>query len=148
MNDVARFCLGRYWNRATPDQQREYTELFHRVLMNNVVGHMGDYKQTRINVILGRPELRDGLVNVPTTIEREGNPPGACDLDREGGREFVPDHRRGRGRHEHAADRAERLQFVPELAWRRRERADPGASLTGGELTPARSRTACPASRA
>jgi phospholipid transport system substrate-binding protein len=36
---------------------------------------MGDYKQTRINVILGRPELRDGLVNVPTTIEREGNPP-------------------------------------------------------------------------
>jgi phospholipid transport system substrate-binding protein len=75
VNDVARFCLGRYWNRATPEQQREYTELFHRVLMNNVVGHMGDYKQTRINVILGRPELRDGLVNVPTTIEREGNPP-------------------------------------------------------------------------
>ncbi len=75
VDEVARFCLGRFWNRATPEQQREYTDLFHRVLMNNIVGHMGDYKQTRVNVILGKPELRDGLVYVPTTIEREGNPP-------------------------------------------------------------------------
>ena len=75
VGDTARFCLGRYWNRATPEQQREYTELFHRVLMNSVVGHMGDYKQTRISVITGKPEPRDGLIYVPTTIEREGNPP-------------------------------------------------------------------------
>ena len=72
--DIARFCLGRYWNRATPAQQQEYIGLLRQVLMNSVVGNMGDYKQTRIKVILGKPDMRDGLIYVPTRIERENNP--------------------------------------------------------------------------
>lgn len=72
--EIARFCLGRYWNRATPEQQQEYLGISHQVMLNSIISHMGDYKQARINVILGKPELRDGLINVPTRIERENNP--------------------------------------------------------------------------
>lgn len=72
---VARFCLGRFWRQATPEQQRTYTALFHSVLMNNIIAHMGDYRQTKVAVVIGRPELREGEVYVPTTLEREGTPP-------------------------------------------------------------------------
>src|SRR5690348_17244 len=75
VDGVARFCLGRFWRQATPAQQREYLTLFHRVLMNNVVARMGDYRQTKVGVVIGRPESRDGYVHVPTTVQREGNPP-------------------------------------------------------------------------
>ena len=57
---VARFCLGRFWRQATPERQRTYTALFHRVLMNNIIAHMGDYRQTKVAVVIGRPEVREG----------------------------------------------------------------------------------------
>jgi phospholipid transport system substrate-binding protein len=72
---VARFCLGRFWHLATREQQQEYVVLFHRVLMNNIVAHLGDYKQAKVAVAIGRPEIRDSSILVPTTIEREGSPP-------------------------------------------------------------------------
>src|SRR6187401_3244923 len=53
---VARFCLGRFWRQASAEQQQEYTLLFRRVLMNNIVAHLGDYRQTKVNVVIGRPE--------------------------------------------------------------------------------------------
>jgi phospholipid transport system substrate-binding protein len=72
---VARFCLGRFWRQTAPEQQQEYTALFHRVLMNNIVAHLGDYRQAKVNVVIGRPEMREGAIHVPTLIEREGSPP-------------------------------------------------------------------------
>ena len=72
---VARFCLGRFWKHATPEQQQTYTALFHRVLLNNIVVHMGDYQQTKVEVVIGRPEAREAEVLVPTTVAREGTPP-------------------------------------------------------------------------
>ena len=41
---IARFCLGRFWASATPAQQAEYTTLFHQVLLNEISGHLGDYR--------------------------------------------------------------------------------------------------------
>ncbi len=41
---IARFCLGRYWSSATPAQQAQYTTIFHQVLLNNIAGHLGQYK--------------------------------------------------------------------------------------------------------
>jgi phospholipid transport system substrate-binding protein len=75
VNDVARFCLGRYWRQATPEQQREYVQLFHSVLVKNVAARVGDYDHAEVKVIIGRPEQRDADVNVPTTVERTGNAP-------------------------------------------------------------------------
>jgi phospholipid transport system substrate-binding protein len=75
VDDVGRFCLGRFWHKATPAQQREYIRLFHAVLMNAVLSRVGDYEQNEVRVSIDRPEVRDGTVNVPTVVERTGNPP-------------------------------------------------------------------------
>jgi len=57
---IARFCLGRFWNNATPQQQRDFINLFHQVLINNITGHLGEYKGVTLTVT--------------TTQERGGNP--------------------------------------------------------------------------
>src|ERR1700739_3467290 len=33
VDDIARFCLGRFWRIATPDQQQQYMTLFHDLLL-------------------------------------------------------------------------------------------------------------------
>lgn len=75
MDTIARFCLGRYWRQATPEQQREYLRLFHGVLLTNVVSRMGDYQHTEVRVVIGQPDAREDGVHVPTVVERTGNPP-------------------------------------------------------------------------
>ena len=78
VNEVARFCLGRFWRTASPAQQKEYLELFHRVLMINITGKVGEYQGVRID--LGRAQPRDaGEVLVFSTVIRPGNPPAKVD---------------------------------------------------------------------
>jgi len=72
---VARFCLGRHWNEASPAQQRDYVTEFHAVLVNNIVARMGDYHSTELHVTYGAPEPRDDGVHVPTTVAQAGSPP-------------------------------------------------------------------------
>lgn len=75
VDGVARFCLGRYWTTATAAQQAEYLAQFRLVLANGVAGRLGEYRGDAIRVITGRPEVREGGIHVPTTIERPGNKP-------------------------------------------------------------------------
>jgi phospholipid transport system substrate-binding protein len=75
VDGMGRFCLGRFWRLATPAQQREYLLLFHAVLMNAVLSRLGDYQHNEVHVVIDRPEMRDGVIQVPTTVERSGNPP-------------------------------------------------------------------------
>ncbi len=78
VNEVARFCLGRFWRTASPPQQTEYLELFHRVLMLSITGKIGEYQGVRID--LGRAQLREGgEVLVSSTVIRPGNPPAKVD---------------------------------------------------------------------
>lgn len=71
---IARFCLGRYWRLATPEQQREYVAVFHDVLVNSITGHLGEYKG--VHYTLGRVTPHDdNTVWVTTTIYRPNNPP-------------------------------------------------------------------------
>jgi phospholipid transport system substrate-binding protein len=72
---VARFCLGRFWRQATAKQQQDYVRLFHSVLMNAVLARVGDYERNDVHVAVERPEMRDGNVQVPSVVERTGNPP-------------------------------------------------------------------------
>ena len=75
IDGVARFCLGRFWQQATPVQQQEYLRLFRAALTNAVLGRVGDYEHDDIRVVIGRPETRDGNVLVSTVVERTGTPP-------------------------------------------------------------------------
>jgi phospholipid transport system substrate-binding protein len=70
---VAQFCLGRFWRTATPDEQRDYTGLFHAVLLRNITGNIGEYKGVTFTV--GRTSPRDGATVVETVVSRPGNEP-------------------------------------------------------------------------
>jgi phospholipid transport system substrate-binding protein len=70
---VARFCLGRFWRTASPDEQREFIEAFHAMLVNNIAGRLGDYQGVRFTV--GRVQHRDDAEVVATTLERPNSPP-------------------------------------------------------------------------
>jgi phospholipid transport system substrate-binding protein len=72
VDTIARFCLGRFWSTASPQQQTQYTALFHRVLLNNIGGHLGDYQG--VSFTLGGTETRGGDDFVETTITRPNAP--------------------------------------------------------------------------
>ncbi len=77
VEQIARFCLGRYIQTATPAQRAEYVQLFHSVLLNAIVGHLGGYHGVRI--LVGQTtDLPDGA-HVATTIERPGESPANVD---------------------------------------------------------------------
>lgn len=77
VDTVARFCLGRYWRTATPDQQKQYMALFHDVLLNNITSKLGDYKGVKFQV-LHTQDHEDTQV-VSTVVTRPNNPPTNVD---------------------------------------------------------------------
>ncbi len=68
---VARFCLGRYWATATPQQQQDYQQLFFSVLINTIATWSGNYGQTRTPtaVEMGAPFVQEDETFVPTTVQ-------------------------------------------------------------------------------
>lgn len=72
---LARFCLGRFWNIASPAQRSEYTGLFRQVLLRGVVSRLGDYQAGSVKVVTNTPYTRADGTYVPTIVERAGNKP-------------------------------------------------------------------------
>jgi phospholipid transport system substrate-binding protein len=70
---IAKFCLGRFWASATPAQQEAYTQLFHQVLINNISGHLGEYRGVSFTMTGTHPQGEDALVG--TIINRPNAPP-------------------------------------------------------------------------
>jgi phospholipid transport system substrate-binding protein len=70
VDGIARFCLGRYWQTATPEQQAEYVALFHDLLVDKIAGHLGDYKGVAVTVGLARAGADSQIVT--TRVDRPG----------------------------------------------------------------------------
>jgi len=70
---VARFCLGRFWADASPAQRTEYVTLFHHVLLNNISGHLGDYRG--VSYTLTGDSAQGANTLVGSTITRPNQPP-------------------------------------------------------------------------
>src|SRR3954453_8691618 len=77
VDEIGRFCLGRYWRQATPEQQKQYLKLFHEVLVTNITAKLGEYQGVRFT--MGRSRLEDEDAVVSTTVESPNNPPTAVD---------------------------------------------------------------------
>jgi phospholipid transport system substrate-binding protein len=77
VDEIGRFCLGRYWRQATSEQQKQYLKLFHEVLVTNITAKLGEYQGVRFT--MGRSRLEDEDAVVSTTVERPNNPPTAVD---------------------------------------------------------------------
>jgi phospholipid transport system substrate-binding protein len=73
VDGVARFCLGRFWRVASPEQQQHYTQLFHQVLVTNITSKLGEYQGVKFT--MGRTQMHDENAVVATVVERPNNPP-------------------------------------------------------------------------
>jgi phospholipid transport system substrate-binding protein len=73
VDGVARFCLGRFWNNATPQEQKQYLQLFREVLVGSISVKLGDYRGVSFSI--GRTQPQPEGVMVLTTITRPNNPP-------------------------------------------------------------------------
>lgn len=77
VDGIAKFCLGRYWRTATPEQQAQYMKLFHEVLVTNITSKLGEYKGVAFT--LGRSKTQGDEEVVSTVVERPNNPPTNVD---------------------------------------------------------------------
>ena len=96
VNLIAQFCLGRFWRTATPAQQKQYTDLFHGVLINSIVGHLGEYRgvsytmtgtqdrggEAYVGSVIHRPSSTD--VNVQWVVGQDGGQSRIVDVVAEG----------------------------------------------------------------
>lgn len=73
VDGVARFCLGRFWRQASPEQQKRYITIFHQVLVTNITAKLGEYKGVKFTV--GRTEPDDENAKVNTVVDRPNSPP-------------------------------------------------------------------------
>ncbi|MDR3523128.1 MAG: ABC transporter substrate-binding protein [Acetobacteraceae bacterium] len=77
VNGIARFCLGRFWRQASPDEQKQYIELFHKVLLKNITGKVGDY--SGVDISIQKTFTRDDGIVVSTSVLRPNNAPAKVD---------------------------------------------------------------------
>jgi phospholipid transport system substrate-binding protein len=77
VDGIGRFCLGRFWRQATPEQQKQYLSLFHEVLVTNITAKLGDYQG--VTFTMGRSRSQDEESVVSTVVVRPNNPPTAVD---------------------------------------------------------------------
>jgi phospholipid transport system substrate-binding protein len=77
IDGIARFCLGRFWRTATPDQQKRFVTAFHEVLVTNISSKLGEYRGVRMTVQRGREQDEEAIVT--TIVERPNNPPTTVD---------------------------------------------------------------------
>lgn len=73
VDGIARFCLGRYWREASPEQKKHYLALFHEVLVTNITAKLGEYQGVHFNV--GRAVPDGSNEKVATVVDRPNNPP-------------------------------------------------------------------------
>lgn len=50
LNTISRFVLGRYWNTATPAQQKEYQQLFRNMIVDTYSARFTEYKGQQLDV--------------------------------------------------------------------------------------------------
>jgi phospholipid transport system substrate-binding protein len=77
VDGIGRFCLGRFWRLATPEQQKQYLALFHEVLVTNITSKLGEYQG--VTFTMGRAKPQDEEAVVSTTVVRPNNAPTAVD---------------------------------------------------------------------
>ena len=75
VDGIARFCLGRFWSRATPQQQAEYVRLFHYVVLNSITARLGEFRGIGLDVTGQRQA--GGVSYVNSTIRRPNQEPAS-----------------------------------------------------------------------
>jgi phospholipid transport system substrate-binding protein len=70
---IARFCLGRFWRTATPQQQQDYVRTFHKVMLNSITSKLGEFQG--VSFAMTQTMQREGATLVGTLITRPNQEP-------------------------------------------------------------------------
>lgn len=69
MDAIGRYCMGRYWRVATPDQQTRFLALFHQIVVNSITDKIGDYRGVTFTIgpvsASGTDQAVDTVINRP-----------------------------------------------------------------------------------
>lgn len=74
MDHIARFTLGRYWNRANDAQRRDYVAAFSDFIVATYARRFGGYSGETLEIVSER-EMGPKDVIVGTRIQRASSPP-------------------------------------------------------------------------
>jgi len=72
MDVIARFALGRYWNQATPEEQKEYTALFKKMVISIYSNRLAEYSGQGF-VVTGSKDAGRNDVVVNSVVVPQGN---------------------------------------------------------------------------
>ncbi len=70
----ARFVLGRYWRRATPEQRDDYIELFGKFVIKSYSRHLGGFSGSSFEIVGADPIGKSDIL-VKTVLHRKSGPP-------------------------------------------------------------------------
>lgn len=73
IDGIGRYCLGRYWKVATPEQKSRYLTLFHQVLVNAITDKLGEYRG--VSFTIGGVSKNGDDDAVDATLVRPQQPP-------------------------------------------------------------------------
>lgn len=71
---MARFVLGRYWRRATPEQRDDYVDLFGKFVIKSYSRHLGGFAGSSFE-IFGADPIGKSDILVKTVLRRKSGPP-------------------------------------------------------------------------
>lgn len=77
VDGTARFCLGRFWQAASAEQQAQYTAQFREFLVTKIASHLGRFPGVRIAT--GPARAGEGTAIVSTTVDRPSTEPVQID---------------------------------------------------------------------
>lgn len=73
--ELARFCLGRFWNQADESFRQRYLTLFETVIFLNVQNRLGAYREGGSNAIVGAARSVGDGYDVPTSVRSDNDTP-------------------------------------------------------------------------
>ena len=71
---IARFVMGKYWRRASPEQRDDYVDLFSRFVIKTYSQHLGGFAGSAFKIVGAKP-IGKGDVLVRTIVQRSSGPP-------------------------------------------------------------------------
>lgn len=86
MDVIARFSLGRYWGVATPAEQKEYTALFKKMVVDVYSNRFSEYSGQKFEVIGNKPAGRKDVVVNSRIVPENGGVPVKVDWRVRGGK--------------------------------------------------------------
>ena len=79
MDMIARFALGRYWSVATPEEQKRYTQLFKKMVVDVYAKRFEEYSDQTVKVLGNKPAGRKDVIVNSQIVSASGGAPISVD---------------------------------------------------------------------